>query len=91
MSQWLAHITFLAEARLSGRLIASFVALGVFGEFDADEPFTKLPAVLEDDRRIADDGRDGGLSFLFSAFNASGPAQRKKSSISYGSQIIKMQ
>lgn len=63
----------MAEARFSGRLVVSFVAaLGVLGEFDADEPFTKLAAVLEG-RRIADDGRDGGLSFLFSAFNASGP------------------
>lgn len=73
----MANITFLAEARFSGRLVVSFVAaFGVLGEFDADEPFTKLPAVLEDDRRIADDGRDGGLSFLFSAFNAPGPKKR---------------
>lgn len=70
----MVNITFLAEARFSGRFVLSFViALGVLGEFDADEPFAKLPAVLEDDRRIADIGRDGGLSFLFSAFNASGP------------------
>lgn len=64
----------MAETRFSGRLVVSFVvALGVLGEFEVDEPFTKLPVVLEDDRRIADEGRDVGLSFLLSAFNASGP------------------
>lgn len=77
----------MAEARFSGRLGVSFVtALGALGELDADEadePFTKLPAVLEDDRRIADDGRDGGLSFLFSAFNTSGPKKKNKNGIAH--------
>lgn len=73
----MANITLLAEARFSGLLVVSFeAAFGVLEKFDADEPFTKLPAALEDDRRIADDGRDDGLSFLFSAFNASGPKKR---------------
>lgn len=33
-----------------------------FGEFVV--PFTKFPDVVDDDRRMADDGLDGGLSFL---------------------------
>lgn len=36
----------------------------VFVAVAGDEPFTKFAEVVDDDLRIADCGRDGGLSFL---------------------------